>query len=39
MAVWACARLMPPADFAVLRARHHPHEEDPVVAATWDEGA
>ena len=35
MAVWAARRLAPPADFAVLRARHAPTEADPAVQAEW----
>ena len=35
MAVWASWRLLAPADFAALRARHEPAERDPVVLAEW----
>nr|WP_255607230.1 tRNA epoxyqueuosine(34) reductase QueG [Ancylobacter sp. Lp-2] len=35
-AVWALARLLPPADFARLAARHAPAEADAAVRAEWD---
>ncbi|WP_119275271.1 tRNA epoxyqueuosine(34) reductase QueG [Taklimakanibacter deserti] len=35
MAVWALARLLPAADFAVLRARHAVQETDDAVSAEW----
>ena len=35
MAVWASQRLAPPADFAALRTRHAPAEQDPAVLAEW----
>ena len=35
MAVWALARLAPPADFARLRARHLDRERDPAVRREW----
>ena len=34
-AVWALSRLLQPAAFAALRARHAPREADPDVAAEW----
>ena len=35
MAVWASRRLLAPAEFAALRARHEPAERDPAVLAEW----
>ena len=35
MAVWASGRLVAPAEFAALRARHEPAERDPAVLAEW----
>ena len=35
MAVWATRRLVAPARFAALRARHEPAERDPAVLAEW----
>ena len=35
MAVWASWRLLTPARFAALRARHAPAERDPAVLAEW----
>ena len=35
MAVWASGRLLAPARFAALRARHEPAERDPAVRAEW----
>jgi epoxyqueuosine reductase len=37
MAVWALGRLLPAADFAALRARHAPQEEDDAVRAEWQQ--
>jgi epoxyqueuosine reductase len=39
MAVWALAQLLPPDDFAGLAALHRPDEENPAVAAEWDDAA
>jgi len=36
MAVWALARLLPPADFTALRARKLETEVDPAVRTEWD---
>ena len=38
-AVWSLSRLLEPAAFAALRARHAPRETDPDVAAEWADGA
>ncbi|MDA0703486.1 MAG: tRNA epoxyqueuosine(34) reductase QueG [Proteobacteria bacterium] len=38
MAVWALSRLLPPADFAALRAARMAGESDPEVLAEWTEG-
>ena len=39
MAVWASGRLLAPARFAALRARHEPAERDPAVRAEWRRSA
>ncbi len=39
MAVWALARLLPPDEFARLRARHRPGEADEAVAREWGTAA
>lgn len=39
MAVWALARLLPEADFAMLRAAHLPGETDPDVRGEWEREA
>jgi epoxyqueuosine reductase len=36
MAIWALARLLPPATFAELENRQRPREGDPAVGAEWD---
>jgi epoxyqueuosine reductase len=35
MAVWALRQLLPPGDFAALRARRQPAEDDPQVCEEW----
>jgi epoxyqueuosine reductase len=39
MAVWACARLLEPEDFAAKRTDFAAHERDPQVLAEWEAGS